>query len=810
MNNVHKLVKSPSLGLEKAIDAAVQRIPPAWPLDSSVAVNPFIGQSGDTLATAAARLGRIADIAVVMPRDWYWQKIVRGEITDADLQEALYASPYRHKPADLRALKNAAQATAERTAALPTIADLAASTSGIDWPGLVDDRFGIWAGGYFDQGQALWSTSRRDGPWKNWRSWATHDLTPEIHGLRNFCDFVERLADSPFVAIAQAIDRLGVSEKSLESYFHQLLLSLGGWSQYARHKLWKAELAGDTDTTLAELMAIRLAWEEALLCQHEKDILPQWRVIVKKHAEPVEPSIAQIIDEILQEAAERSGQRTLFDALEAPQMSKAADRPVLQAAFCIDVRSEVFRRALESVSPSIRTIGFAGFFGLLTKHRRFGSVIEEKRFPVLLNSAVTSCSGKAEDTPNSAEQKQRYRARATRAWGRFKLAAVSSFAFVEAMGPAYLLKLLRGALSLQSMGGPDDSAPRFDPALDVQTRTDAAEKILRAMSLTEGFGRIVLIAGHGASMVNNPYASSLQCGACGGYSGDVNARLLALILNDREVRSGLAECGIDIPQDTLFVAALHDTTTDNVTLFDRDIDSSTHAAELEQVRGWLGRAGRITRGERMARLPAADKQQDVEARAYDWAEVRPEWGLAGCQAFIAAPRSRTAGRKLGGRAFLHDYDWKQDELNDYPVLELIMTAPVVVASWISLQYYGSSVAPRVFGSGNKLLHNVVGGIGVLEGNGGVMRAGLPWQSVHDGENFVHEPLRLSVCIEAPKEAMTKILKRHQTVRALFDNRWLHLFAIDKDGKITSRYTGNLAWEPITEVGVVGTELRALA
>ena len=128
--------------------------------------------------------------------------------------------------------------------------------------------------------------------------------------------------------------------------------------------------------------------------------------------------------------------------------------------------------------------------------------------------------------------------------------------------------------------------------------------------------------------------------------------------------------------------------------------------------------------------------------------MRPEWGLTGCKAFIAAPRSRTAGRSLEGRAFLHDYDWHGDSDRGFTVLELIMTAPVVVASWISLQYYGSTVAPQHFGSGNKLLHNIVGGIGVFEGNGGLMRAGLPWQSVHDGENYVHEPLRLSVCIEA--------------------------------------------------------------
>ena len=124
---------------------------------------------------------------------------------------------------------------------------------------------------------------------------------------------------------------------------------------------------------------------------------------------------------------------------------------------------------------------------------------------------------------------------------------------------------------------------------------------------------------------------------------------------------------------------------------------------------------------------------------------------------------------------------------------MILTAPVVVASWISLQYYGSTVAPTVFGGGNKLLHNVIGGIGVVEGNGGVMRAGLPWQSLHDGECYVHEPLRLSVCIEAPCEAMSEVLKRHDGVRALFDNRWLHLFALDESGQMAWRYGGDLQW-----------------
>ncbi|MFN3294522.1 MAG: putative inorganic carbon transporter subunit DabA, partial [Gemmobacter sp.] len=198
----------------------------------------------------------------------------------------------------------------------------------------------------------------------------------------------------------------------------------------------------------------------------------------------------------------------------------------------------------------------------------------------------------------------------------------------------------------------------------------------------------------------------------------------------------------------------------------------------------------LARAERAARLPGATALT-IADRARNWAEVRPEWGLAGCAAFVAAPRAVTAGADLQGRAFLHSYDWAADP--GFATLELILTAPVVVASWISLQYYGSAVAPEAFGGGNKLIHNVTGGIGVVQGNGGILRPGLPWQAVHDGARLVHEPLRLSVLIEAPTEAMSAVLARHPGVRALFDNGWLHLFAL-QGGRVAARYRPGLVWQ----------------
>ncbi|CAM3272518.1 putative inorganic carbon transporter subunit DabA [Sphingomonas antarctica] len=778
--------------IEAAIDDAARAIPPVWPLASSVAVNPYLGQTGECLSTVAALMARIAGAPATMPRHWYQKRVAIGEITDMDLQAALAIAPSAVRPISLAALKAAAQSTPPETRALPTVADLAARASSIDWPGLIAERFGAWAAGYLDKGQALWAAPRGRGAYAEWRAVATHDLTPEIVGLAGFANHVSNAPETATDAIASVVDRLRMPAAALETYFHQMLTTLGGWAQYARYRLWQAELGGSVDSIATDFLAIRLVWEAALYERYAHYIGIRWESVVATHASPVAPTGDHVVDVVLQEAFERAAQRKLAETLSAPLAGAIQQRPALQAAFCIDVRSEVFRRALESLNPTIETLGFAGFFGLTASHRRFASDVPEHRLPVLLNPGLSTRSGGAEDA--GADTAVRIKARAKRAWGRFKLAAVSSFAFVEATGPLYITKLLIDALGLRRTPVPDEPAPHPEPALGLEARTKMAESVLRAMSLTTGFARLVVLAGHGANVVNNPHASALHCGACGGYSGEVNARLLAALLNDSDVRMGLNQRGIEIPAETLFVGALHDTTTDTVTLYDEDKDAASHLSDLTDAKRLFVAAGKVARGERALRLPRGTGEASLTKRSRDWAEVRPEWALAGCKSFIAAPRRLIVGKNLEGSAFLHNYIWRDD--NDFAVLELILTAPVVVASWISLQYYGSTVAPDMFGGGNKLLHNVVGGIGVIEGNGGMMRAGLPWQSVHDGDRFVHDPVRLSVCIAAPPEAITDILSRHPNIRALFDNRWLYLFTLDDAGRMAWRYAGDLQWEQV--------------
>lgn len=772
-----------------AAEQAARGIPPLWPLATSVAVNPFLGHSGRSLAQASAWLARSGGARATMPRSWYRARIAESAIYETDLHAAWAATPAAERPVRFETFLRMIGEDDAPPSVLPTIAELAAVVGGVDWPSVVADQIGGWAGSYFDAGQALWAAPQQGGAFASWRQQAVLDRTPEIFGLAGFRAFIADAPETASDTIAVSAARLGLKADAAARYFERLLMGLGGWAQFARYRRFQAELSSGVDDTLVELLAVRLLWDAALWELGGASLRRRWAMAGQGYATTARPDEDACIDAILQHAAEIAEQRRLADRLHAPVAPAAEVAPLAHMAFCIDVRSEPIRAAIEQTAPGIRTKGFAGFFGIGTAHRPHAGCDGEARLPVLLRPGLTSDDG---GDPH-LEALDHANVRGDRAWGRFKQAAVSSFAFVESAGFVYAAKLLKGTLGIAATKQAKGK-PRFHPPLPHKDAVDAAERILRGMSLTSDFAPLLILVGHGAGVTNNLHASALQCGACGGHAGDVNARLLAGLLNDPVVRKGLAGRGIHLPAETVAIGGLHDTTSDRIHLFTDD--APVPAERLAPVEQALARASVETAIVRAARLPRAEGAKQIAARGRDWAEVRPEWGLAGCSAFIAAPRARTACRSLGGRAFLHDYDWRADA--DLSVLELILTAPVVVASWISLQYYGSSVAPAVFGAGNKLLHNAVGGIGVLEGNGGLLRGGLPWQSVHDGSRLVHDPLRLTVVVEAPTDAIEAILARHDAVRALFDNHWLHLLAIDAGGRIARRYAGGLQWRPFAE------------
>lgn len=124
---------------------------------------------------------------------------------------------------------------------------------------------------------------------------------------------------------------------------------------------------------------------------------------------------------------------------------------------------------------------------------------------------------------------------------------------------------------------------------------------------------------------------------------------------------------------------------------------------------------------------------------------------------------------------------------------------MVVTHWINMQYNASTTDPAKLGAGNKTLHNPVSGLGVLEGSTGDLRIGLPLQSIHDGTEWQHMPVRLNVFIEAPENNIIEIIEKHKILQSLVKNEWIFIFSLDEQGIVKSKLkyqTGFVVENPV--------------
>ncbi|MBV6273405.1 DUF2309 domain-containing protein [Alcaligenaceae bacterium CGII-47] len=780
------------------VERVCNRITASWPLDEFIAVNPHWGRIDLPIEHAAARIEvlggmRLTPLRSDLRGQWQGNPISSDALRQAARELGCDATP--------EAL-TAALSQEPLIARLPILCEVtlrgkgpADPSSGLD---MAQAQISQFCASYFDDVQAEWRMRGAQTMYEAWRLALERDASVRrALGRNRIAQFLCELPQSADELIPWACARLDGCHEHWDDYLEAMLLRLPGWASWCAFLRLRAGLCDEQDAHIEHYLAIWLAWECLLDDGHrEADSrhgiwLREWTHAAAYYARAEQE---RIVDWVWLRALEIDYAAHLRTRL----MSGITPRSTqleLQAVFCIDVRSEVIRRALEACDTRIQTIGYAGFFGLPMAFQPLGGDSKHSRMPGQLPTSVlgTQTMGdQAQDAVVAVLRRKNLQRQARTS--RLLSLPGSAFGTVEAVGVLSGLSLLGhltgfsgGVSSLEGQGLPAPLATKLKYQLtgvELETRVQLAAGALRGMGLTEQFAATVLIVGHTGQSANNPHAASLNCGACSGHSGQANARTLASLLNEPAVRAGLSAQGIPIPEATTFIPALHNTSTDEICMFDVPRTSPGERKRQEQIVAWLDAAGAATRRERapLLDLDVNDKKpgdllRALRKRATDWSQTRVEWGLANNAAMIIGPRDRTRGIDLEGRVFLHDYDWHQDAAGQ--TLAMLMGAPMIVAQWINFQYFASTVDPHHYGSGNKLLHNVIGGhIGVFEGNGGDLRIGLPLQSVHNGQRWMHEPLRMLVVIDAPAALIDSVLAANPQVRQLIENRWLWLLRFD--------------------------------
>jgi len=543
-----------------------------------------------------------------------------------------------------------------------TLAEYATAQGSVDWTGEIVEEVSKHCAAHYDQGQALWSSPYKDLTlYEAWRMTAAHDYNIEILGLSGFRNFVAGLPSTPEAANAQLLQRLDVPVHLWSTFLLCQAFSIPGWCAWAKYKTNWTDAQGIEDNDLTGLLAMRLAYDAALArakaLRLNSTSLADRELVSFKSSWAANGDDSMLRYALLRasEIGFRSGLLGSLAHSTNDDSTKKSARKLAQMVFCIDVRSERIRRQLETHPAEIETFGFAGFFGMAFEYVKLGASSGKSQLPVLLKPQFRLFEG-LDEAESSQETEAIGKRQLSQTWAllwkTFQGSAVGCFSFVETIGLSYGVQLLGRALGIntrsakaQLNGLSPHEQDKLGPTLrglnqqgiTASRQVDMAEGMLRGIGMVKDFARVVVFCGHGCQTENNPLAAGLDCGACGGHSGEPNARFAALLLNQNHIRQTLAERGIHIPADTYFLAALHNTTTDAIKFFDVDRVPADHQSALEELVSCCAVATKQTQIERLPSL-ANNSVAALLQRASDWSEVRPEWGLAGNAAFIVAPR----------------------------------------------------------------------------------------------------------------------------------------------------------------------------
>ena len=673
-------------------------------------------------------------------------------------------------------------------------------------------------GNFLDQGISRWNLPKEgEGFWRCVLRLVHNSFLP----LYPFDSVAARksVLEDPDLVIRNCLDKLVGDEDLYEQYLLEMVLAFPGWAGMVRILEGNPKaLLARRNISLKEVIALELAMELCILQRKRGNDFPSVATVL-----PQIPMSALSMDEALKakvplhlrvwhEAMEWSLHSELLLALK-PRKTIFPEKqlPVkAQALFCIDDREGSLRRYLEEIDPEIETFGAAGFFGIDFLYQGLDDVYPVAQCPVVVRPKHL--------VKESDEDLEAHHPPKTEEWTNMHFSAHSMFRgwlYTQTLGIGYALRMawnvfkptaklpkIRRLSEVESHSKlyllRENEEPTEDGYLLGFSFAEMAEKVgglLRTIGLTQNFAPLVVIVAHGSSSVNNPYFAAYDCGACSGKPGAPNARAFAWMANHETVRSLLRERGIEIPDYTRFVPALHNTSTDDITYFDQDKPGMEAAAGLHEFKQSMKKALQRNARERCRwfelgpKSPSNQKAHNhVIERASSIFEPRPEYNHSNNLYCVVGRRALTRDLFMDRRAFLHSYVPESDPQGT--IMVGILSAIFPVCGGINLEYFFSRIDNSVYGAGTKMPHNVIGLLGVANGVEGDLRTGLPSQMIE-----VHEPARLLVVVEQETKILDKAFSQMGALMEWIDNEWVRFVALDPSTHEYSLYSST-AWQAV--------------
>lgn len=758
-------------GLLHKINQAAQVVGKTWPLYSFVTANPLSGYEQLSFLEAIREAGELLNANLLpepfMFRQAWEAKKIDPEHIQSKLRKAGFYQSAQQSLLEMEAHANAQSAMEQ----INEYHDL--------------DRLTVkWLSLFLDEGMAPWPMPFKEmGFYTAWRKLIVFDNEIKKKNKR-------KIPKTPVEALTFVLE--GFDENQQIEVLKRHLSSLPGWVGFIKFRMennsiWNKEFP----VSLLDYLAVRLWMAYSL----DAPILPK--------LPPIDKTSNLITLKYLWLEAWESTWQDNFERRIKESLEKSINcqkvKPIAQLVFCLDTRSELLRRTLEQLG-NYETFGSAGAFGLPMDYCHPENGLVNKSSPAMVPSKymvherpMANNEAKAKGYIKEGKQIGAYKYFLK----RLKNILPSAFGFVEGAGLYYggfmLMRLFKpNAAERLTIKHHKGCEHIYEPHISRIHKSDSRADIPleEKAALVKGvfdscgwrdFAPLIVFTGHASHSANNPFASSLDCGACAGNPGKRNARMLAKLANCSSVRQLLKEkYGIYIPNETIFIAAEHITSSDEVILFDQNIPES-HQDLIQQLKRDLSELKKSMTKTRLNEPQNAVSLAKIKSNS--WSESRPEWGLSGHAGYIIGPRALTSNGTFND-CFMSSYDWKIDK--DGSILKAIMQGPLVVVQWISNHYYFSTVDNNILGGGSKITLNITGKHGAMQGNGSDLKMGLPLQSVMvTDKRFYHNPIRISILIQAPKHFVDSILVEDSKLSALINNGWilLHIMDPEKENKI---------------------------